>query len=64
MNLFGVSEPQVYIAQTGNSAQLDVDLAGVKNVTDAINQIGETPLLDFAEVEQNGSSPRSMCRRT
>src|SRR5208337_3020285 len=56
VNLFGVSEPQVYVAQTGNSAQLDVDLAGVKNVTDAINQIGETPLLDFAEVEQNGSS--------
>jgi protein-export SecD/SecF family membrane protein len=56
VNLFGVSEPQVYIAQTGDSAQLDVDLAGVKNVTDAINQIGETPLLDFAEVEQNGSS--------
>ncbi|MGB7958181.1 MAG: protein translocase subunit SecD [Minisyncoccia bacterium] len=56
VNLFGVSEPQVYIAQTGDSAQLDVDLAGVKNVTDAINQIGETPLLDFAEVQQNGSS--------
>jgi protein-export SecD/SecF family membrane protein len=56
VNLFGVSEPQVYIAQTGNSAQLDVDLAGVKNVTDAINEIGQTPLLDFAEVQQNGSS--------
>ena len=56
VNLFGVSEPQVYVAQTGNSAQLDVDLAGIKNVTDAINQIGETPLLDFAEVQQNGSS--------
>lgn len=27
VNLFGVSEPQVYIAQTGSSAQLDVDLA-------------------------------------
>jgi protein-export SecD/SecF family membrane protein len=56
VNLFGVSEPQVYIAQTGNSAQLDVDLAGVKNVTDAINEIGQTPLLDFAEVQQDGSS--------
>lgn len=56
VNLFGVSEPQVYVAQNGNSAQLDVDLAGVKDVTDAINEIGETPLLDFAEVEQNGSS--------
>ena len=56
VNLFGVSEPQVYVAETSNSAQLDVDLAGIKNVTDAISQIGETPLLDFAEVEQNGSS--------
>jgi preprotein translocase subunit SecD len=56
VNLFGVSEPQVYIAQTGSSAQLDVDLAGVKNVTDAIAQIGETPMLDFAEVQENGSS--------
>jgi protein-export SecD/SecF family membrane protein len=56
VNLFGVSNPQVYIAQSGNSAQLDVNLAGVKNVTDAIDQIGQTPLLDFAEVQQNGSS--------
>jgi len=56
VNLFGVSEPQVYVAETGSSAQLDVDLAGIKNVTDAISQIGETPLLDFAEVQQNGSS--------
>lgn len=56
VNLFGVSSPQVYIAQSGNNAQLDVDLAGIKNVTDAINQIGQTPLLDFAEVQQNGSS--------
>jgi preprotein translocase subunit SecD len=56
VNLFGVSEPQVYVAETGNSAQLDVDLAGIKNVTDAISQIGETPLLDFAEVQGNGSS--------
>jgi protein-export SecD/SecF family membrane protein len=56
VNLFGVSDPQVYIAQTGNNAQLDVDLAGIKNVTDAINQIGETPILDFAEVDTSGSS--------
>ncbi len=56
VNLFGVSEPQVYTAQTGNQAQLIIDLAGVKNVSDAINQIGQTPLLDFREVEQNGST--------
>lgn len=56
VNLFGVNEPQVYTAQARNQAQLIVDLAGIKNVSDAINQIGQTPLLDFREVEQNGSS--------
>src|SRR5579864_5137066 len=33
VNLFGVGEPQVYTAQSGNQAQLDVDLPGVKNIT-------------------------------
>lgn len=56
VNLFGVSEPQVYTAQSGGSAQLVVDLAGVKSVADAIKQIGQTPLLDFREVDQTGST--------
>ncbi|MBU6500976.1 MAG: protein translocase subunit SecD [Patescibacteria group bacterium] len=56
VNLFGVSEPQVYTATNGDKAELIVELAGVKNISDAIKQIGETPLLDFREVEQNGSS--------
>ena len=56
VNLFGVSEPQVYTAQTGNQAQLIVDLAGIKNVSDAIKEIGQTPLLQFAEVDQDPSS--------
>ena len=56
VNLFGVSEPNIYTSQTGNQAQLFVDLAGVKNLSDAINQIGQTPLLQFAEVQTTGSS--------
>lgn len=57
VNLFGVSEPQVFTARTAEGdAELIVELAGVKNISDAIMQIGETPLLDFREVEQNGSS--------
>ena len=49
VNLFGVGEPQVYTAQGNNgTAQLDVDLPGVKDITDAINQIGQTPQLVFA----------------
>jgi preprotein translocase subunit SecD len=55
VNLFGVSEPQVYTAQSGNEAQLIIDLAGVKDISQAIQIIGETPLLDFREVEQTAS---------
>lgn len=50
VNLFGVSEPQVYIASTGDKSTLVVELAGVRDIGEAIKQIGETPLLDFREV--------------
>lgn len=56
INLFGVSEPQVFVAKAGEKANLVVELAGVKNVKDAIALIGETPQLDFREVEQVGTS--------
>lgn len=55
INLYGVSEPDIYTSQSGNQAQLYVDLAGVSNLTDAINQIGQTPTLDFREVDQSAS---------
>jgi preprotein translocase subunit SecD len=55
INLYGVSEPTIYTSQTGNQGQLFVDLAGVNNISDAINQIGQTPTLDFREVEQTAS---------
>jgi preprotein translocase subunit SecD len=56
VNLFGVSEPDVYTSQNGNQAQLFVDLAGVKNISDAINEIGQTPLLEFEEVDNSAST--------
>jgi preprotein translocase subunit SecD len=56
VNLFGVSEPDIYTSQNGNQAQLFVDLAGINNVSDAINEIGQTPLLEFEEVQGTGSS--------
>jgi protein-export SecD/SecF family membrane protein len=56
VNLFGVSEPNIYTSQNGNQAQLFVDLAGISNVSDAINEIGQTPLLQFAEVNTTGST--------
>lgn len=54
VNLFGVSEPQVYIAQTNNSSRLVVELAGIKEVGAAIKQIGLTPVLYFSEISGEG----------
>ncbi len=50
VNLFGVSEPQVLSSKEGDSYRLIVELAGIKDVNQAIKMIGETPLLDFREV--------------
>lgn len=52
VNVFGVSEPRVTTARRGNSYQIIVELAGIKDVQEAIKQIGRTALLDFREVEQ------------
>jgi len=59
VNLFGVSEPNIYTSQSGNQAQLFVDLAGINNVSDAINQIGQTPLLQFETVVQPAAATGS-----
>lgn len=52
VNLFGVSEPQVITARSGESYRLIVELAGIKEVSQAIEEIGTTPFLSFAEVEE------------
>ena len=46
VNAFGVAEPIVQIAEKD---RLVVELAGVKDVNQAINMIGETPYLEFKE---------------
>lgn len=56
VNYFGVSEPQVYIAKSGTQSELNVELAGIKDVGQAIQLIGSTPMLDFREVEGEGTS--------
>jgi preprotein translocase subunit SecD len=50
INIFGVSEPRVEIAEKNGNYQLLVDLAGIKDLNEAMRQIGETPVLDFREV--------------
>ncbi len=51
VNLFGVSEPQVFTSKAGENYRLVVELAGIKDVSEAIKEIGETPFLNFAEVD-------------
>src|SRR3989344_2967577 len=41
-NPFGVSEPQIFVAKSGESSELIVELAGVQKIKDAITQIRET----------------------
>ncbi len=49
VNAFGVSEPLVQTNRSGDVWRIIVDLAGVKDVNQAINLIGETPILEFKE---------------
>lgn len=51
VNLFGVSEPNVVVSRSGESYRLLVELAGVKDISEAIKLIGETPFLFFSEVK-------------
>lgn len=56
INAFGVAEPKVVTAQSGESHRLIVELAGIKDISQAIAQIGETPFLYFAEVDMTSAS--------
>lgn len=47
VNLFGITEPSV---QASGENRLIVELAGVKDINEAIQMIGETPYLEFLEL--------------
>jgi protein-export membrane protein SecD len=51
VNKFGVSEPVVQTNISGGEHRIIVELAGIKDVKEAITMIGETPLLEFKEQE-------------
>ncbi len=56
VNLFGVAEPRITTSMAGDSYRLNVELAGIKDINEAIKQIGETPFLQFAEVKQSATA--------
>ena len=49
VNLFGVSEPAVEVEHADEEWRLIVELAGIKDISSAIDLIGETPFLEFKE---------------
>ncbi len=53
VNAFGVAEPNIQTTKTGDSWRIIVELAGITDVNQAINMIGETPLLEFKEPNPN-----------
>lgn len=67
VNAFGVAEPMVQVNKSmAGDYQIVADLAGVKDVSQAIKMIGETPILEFKElspltanIQTNGTSTTS-----
>lgn len=57
VNIYGVSEPLIQIEKKGDEYRLVVELAGVTDVNQAIKLIGETPFLEFREL--NGPIPKN-----
>lgn len=47
INAFGVSEPNIQTVREGEEWRVLVELPGVTDITEAVNRIGETPLLEF-----------------
>ncbi|MBI4919984.1 protein translocase subunit SecD [Candidatus Azambacteria bacterium] len=58
VNLFGVSEPVVGVDHSGSDWRLMVELAGIKNIPQAIALIGETPFLEFKEQRDNAETQK------
>ena len=58
INALGVAEPLVQTTKSGDNLRVIVELAGIKDVSEAIQMIGETPLLEFKE--ENKEPPREL----
>lgn len=49
VNIFGVSEPVIEVEHSASDWRLIVELPGVRDISQAIALIGETPFLEFKE---------------
>ena len=60
INLFGVTEPVVQTTKSGDSYRLIVELAGIKDINQAIVMIGQIPYLDFREIKAGVTDPKTI----
>ncbi len=63
VNIFGVKEPVVQIEKKGRDTRLIIELAGVKDVNQAIKMIGETPVLEFKEERPKEETDKILAKR-
>lgn len=63
VNFFGVAEPVVQTERVGGENRLIVELAGVFDIKQAIQMIGETPYLEFRELKR-GSDGQPLATST
>lgn len=56
VNAFGVSEPLIQVNHVGDNWRLIVELAGIKDIKEAIRIIGQTPQLEFRETVPTSTS--------
>jgi len=57
VNLFGISEPNVQTSNFEGKERIIVELPGISDPQDAVNLIGRTAQLEFAEVTEKDSQP-------
>jgi len=63
VNMFGVAEPLVQINKSASHYRLIVELAGVRDIKQAIEMIGQTPTLDFREKKSEEETNRILAEQ-
>ncbi len=64
VNSIGVSEPLIQTTRAGDSWRVTVELAGIQDINQAIKLIGETPILEFKEQNDQQTAPLTQEQKT
>ncbi len=62
VNMYGVSEPVVQSAKSGNDYRVIVELPGVTDMDEAMNLVGRTARLEFREPDESTESAEAQMR--